>query len=235
MSRNVLASEMLQRLREATGTENDTHVTNAELYRALSSGVADTWEALYANGMGTENVRSHTFTGAPWMPGSEGELNLDSATDFFRLKGVFVVVAGQPGRPIDRINPAEVYPRQRVTDLGLGITIKYEPCAPVFTTGLETFNGINGWEEHTIQCAAIHIKAKKEDDTGPFRARKRELEERIASMSNRLQDEPPRVTRRHRMYYKNQSMPLRGYPSPYYFNNEAMVYDVEGVTLKLFR
>ncbi len=44
MSRAVLSSELLSRLRQATDSENDTHLGDPELYRALTSAVSETWE-----------------------------------------------------------------------------------------------------------------------------------------------------------------------------------------------
>lgn len=232
MARNVLASDMALRLREVTNTVSDTHVTAAELYRALTAGVADTWDMLLSMGIGTEGVKWATFSSVA----SQQEYSLTSAiwaitgaaatalTDFFQVSRLYVVDTDGRLRPISRINPSEQYLVKAPTQVA-SMKLYYFPCAPTFTLGTETFDGINGWEEHAIMCAAIHIKSKKEDDTGQYRARKREIEERMAVMANRLRDEPPRVVRR-------ATAVRRGYHIPY--ESGVRGYDLRGGNLELF-
>ena len=102
----------------------------------------------------------------------------------------------------------------------------YVPCAPLFVTGAESFDGINGWEEHVIMTAAIAVKTKKQDDTGQYRARKRELEERIKNHANRDADDPPRVIRRRRV----QAMANLWAP----YSPNVTHWDLRGGNLELF-
>lgn len=224
----VTGATMLARLRDTVGVLNDTHLTTVELYRALTAGVADTWDMLLSMGIGTEGVKSDTFTA---VAGTQEYAISTVVTDddFYQVSRLLVVDPDGKLRPISRLNPSEQY---NFSAPAVGATMKlyYFPHAPVFTTGLETFDGINGWEEHAIMCAACYIKAKKEDDTGPFRARKRELEERMKVMANRLRDEPPRVVRRvspYRYGYRRFE-----YNIPY--QSGVRYYDLRGGNIELF-
>jgi hypothetical protein len=196
---------MLARTREATDTENDTHLSDAEIYKHLTSSVADTWDKIQMHGLGGEAVKWATFS----TVANQQEYSLSASiwaiqgaaatalTDFYQVKTLYVSEGNGQFRPISRVTPSEEHGMR--APLGVySMKLYYVPCAPVFTTGAESFDGINGWEEHTIMGAAIRIKAKKEDDTGPYRAAMREVEERMKKMANRNQDEAPRIIKRAR-------------------------------------
>lgn len=230
MARTVLASELLARMRTGVDALGDTHVTDAEGYLALTSAVADTWDALLSSGIGTEGVKSVSFNTVV------GQLEYPLATlaaDFFQLRTMYVIDTDLRQRPVKRLNPSEEYIMKAPTTV-VPMKLYYFPCAPVFSTGAEVFDGINGWEEHTVQVACMTIKAKKMDDTGPFRARKRELEERMKTMANRLQDEAPRVVRRaiRGLYGSLRARGRDGYSIPY--QTGVRGYDLRGANLELF-
>lgn len=220
----VTGATMLLRLREAVGALNDTHVTDAELYRALTAGIADTWGTLLSMGIGTEGVKKVTFSAVA----DQQEYALTTvvtALDFFQVSRLLVTQQDGSKKPVSRVNPSEQYTMRAPTQ-GATMTLYYFPTAPVFTVaGTETFDGINGWEEHGIMNACIYVKAKKEDDTGQYRARRRELEAQMAVMANRLRDEPPRIIRR-------RSPTRRGYDIPYTSN--VLAYDLRGGNIELF-
>jgi hypothetical protein len=217
----VAGSDLLLRLRETVGSETDTHVSDAELYRALTYGVSDTWDTILTMGIGTEGVKSAVFTSVS----DQQEYPIAAiATDFYQVSRLLVVQQDGRLRPISRLNPSEQYTMKAPREAS-NLKLYYFPKSPVFVTGAETFDGINGWEEHAVMNAAIYIKAKKEDDTGQFRARKREIEARMAVMANRLRDEPPRIVRR-------VSPIRRGYHIPYEAGVRA--YDLRGGNIELF-
>lgn len=237
MARNVLASDLLLRLRQVTNTENDTHLQNNELYRFLTSAVSDTWDTLLAAGLGGEGVASVGFN----TVAGQVEYSLFSlAPSFYQLKTLYsvqggvisagagggpIVVVGGLRRPLTRVNPSEEQGMVAPTSIST-LVLYYHQAAPVFTTGDETFDGINGWEEHVVQTAAIQVKVKKEDDAGPFRQRKREIEERIGRMANRNQDEPPRIIRRRSSMQNTARMAL--------YNNSPLYFDLRGGNLELY-
>jgi hypothetical protein len=202
--------------------------------------VADTWDTLLSMGIGTEGVKWASFTSVV----GQQEYSLSASiwkvsglgaaaalSDFYQVSRL--MVANQDAlRPISRVNPSEQY-SMRAPKEAATLRLYYFPTSPVFTTGAESFDGINGWEEHAIMNAAIYIKAKKEDDTGQFRARKREIEARMAVMSNRLRDEPPRIVRRaSRSRYGRGYGTYDGYAIPY--DAGVRAYDLRGGNVELF-
>lgn len=59
----------------------------------------------------------------------------------------------------------------------------------------DTFDGINGWEEHIVVNVAAMMLRKEESDVGPLLAAKASLEDRIKNMANnRDAGSPERVT-----------------------------------------
>lgn len=224
MARAVLASEMLARLRRATDTENDTHVTDAELYLQLSSAVSETWDYILLHGLGGEYIKNITFN---TVAGQQEYPITAIAADFYKVKTLYVTESASMGqyRPLPRITPNEEY-GMRPPNGVFAMKLYYVPAAPVWIFGSESFDGINGWEEHTVMTAAISVKTKKQDDTGQYRARKRELEERIKVHANRNADEPPRVIRRRRV----QAMSNLWAP----YSPQVTHWDLRGVNLELF-
>lgn len=204
MSRSVLASVMLASVREQTDTQNDTHLTDAEIYKFLSSSVADTWDKIQSAGLGGEAVKTVYFstvtgqqdydlTAAIWKPtvGGAGA----PLTDFYAVRTLYVNDGNGLYRPVQRTTPSEEYALRAATSV-MQMKLCYIPVAPVFVTGAETFDGINGWEEHAVQLACIKVKKKKNDDWSPYRRTADEIEMRIARHANKNQDEPPRIIRR---------------------------------------
>lgn len=201
MSRSWTLAQLRGRLEKMTDTENDTHLSTTEKNDYISAAAAETWDKI-VQACPDQYVTTQTFSTVA------GQLeyalsSIVSAGDFYRVHSLYVNEGNGQYRPIDRINPAEVQsfrPPQTV----VAMQLRYIPCAATFkTTGPSptyddtlTFDGINGWEEHVLNTAALAIKAKREEDRGPFFQRKKELEARIASMGHADWSGPSRVVRR---------------------------------------
>ncbi len=212
-----------------TDSVSDTHLTDSELYKVLSSAVAETWDAIMAAGEVGEFVKRVTFTttaGTLEYPledvGTTQGIIPDD--DFYKVATVYVDETNGHLRPIPRISPGEEQ-AYRAPAAAVPMVLYYVPCAPVWTLGTETFDGINGWEEHTLCTAAIFVMNKKQDDATPFKQRKRELEVRIASMGNRSRGEPPRVVRKRKQAYQDRYA---------YWHNNVSCWDIRGGNLELF-
>lgn len=203
MARSVLGSEMIARVRYITDTENDTHLSDPELYKLLTAAVPKTWDKILAHGLGGEFIKTATFTtvanqinyslsASIWTVAPAGAAAL---SDFYKVQTLYVNDGTGLFRPVNRVSPNEQYALHGPST-AIGMKLCYVPCAPTFSTGAESFDGINGWEEHAIQLVAIEVKKKKEDDVGQYKSTVREIEETIKTHANRNADEPPRVIRR---------------------------------------
>lgn len=205
MAASVTLDEMVSRLESATDTANDTFFSTTEKRDFIRVAVAETWDKIVSAGLSDKGVKSVNFTA------TSGTLEYPVATvcpdgDFYKVSALYVVENASSGlnRPIERINPAEVY-GYRPPQGSVSMKLYYIPTAPTFKVagvydGAATFDGINGWEEHSIATAAMAMMKKKDDDWQKHASRKAELEQRIAQMASSDYSGPSRVVRRRRGY-----------------------------------
>jgi len=224
VARSVTAASMMSRLEEMTGTENDTHLSTAEKWRILSSAIAATWDKMLSLGLGNEHVKKVTFNTTAGT--SEYALStLVSAGDFYKVANLYVDEGSGQLREVSMVNPSEIQ-LYRAPASAVPMVLYYHRCAPVWDgTGDEDFDGINGWEEHALLRAAITVKSKKEDDTGPFRASLREIELRMDTAGNRHGAQPPRVVRRRMTAQRDWYYPYR---------NNVSAWLLRGLNLELY-
>ena len=200
--RTVTLLELVKRLERAADIEKDPHISPDEKREMIKQAVAETWDKIISSGLSEQHVRNVSFNSVA----GQLEYDLDSTTyvpsqDFYKVHQIYVNEGSGQLRPISRMNPAEIQ-AFRAPAAAIAIKLYYIPTAPTFknTDGswndAATFDGINGWEEHSVMGAAIAAKKKKEDNYAPFRERKMELEQRIQSMANVDYSEPSRVVRR---------------------------------------
>lgn len=202
--------------------QNDKHIKDTEGYSILTSAVAETWGKIRKAG-GNHHVKTVTFN----TVANQVDYSLDTIctdTDFLAVAQLDVNEGNGQYRPISRIPESELQAFRAPTSV-IAMRLKYEPCAPVWTTGNESFDGINGWEEHTLNTAAVMVKKKKQDDYQPFQQRKLELERRIAEEAGRDDSEPPRVARKRRRASQDYYAAWR---------NNVSRYSVRGSVLSLY-
>jgi len=225
--REVTLGQLLTRLEEITDTENDTHLSTDEKYGILVSAICDVWDIITSSGQAEQYVKKVSFT----TVANQLEYNFETICtdgDFYKVSSLYVNEQNGHRRPIQRVNVGEIYPF-KAPQTATAMELHYIPCAPSFKSGGNynanaTWNGYNGWEELVLQTAAITVKVKKEDDAGPYRARRQELIDRISKMANTDWQEPPRVVRRRRVR-QDPFLPFR---------NDVTAYAVRGGKLELF-
>ncbi len=108
MARSFTAAQLMARVRYVADCEGDTHVSDAEIYKHLTSAVAETWDKLIAHGLGGEGVKTVTFTttaGTSAYPIA----TLVTAGDFYKVKTLLVSDGAGGYRPIKRVTPNEEY------------------------------------------------------------------------------------------------------------------------------
>ncbi len=205
MARSVLTAEMISRARLAADAQNDTHITDVWLYLQATALVARLWDILTMNGLGSEGIKTvffdtvtgqqeYAIAGAIYGTTATGS-HTSTMTDFYKVKTLYCNDGNGLYRPVGRVTPQEEY-AQRAPDAAKLMKLCYLPCAPVWSTGSESFDGINGYEEWIVQGLAHAIRVKKADDPGQHKSIQREVEDQIRTAANRNQDEPPRVIRR---------------------------------------
>jgi len=204
MARSVTLKELRERLDELTDNQKNKHLSEPEKNKLIVQGVCDTWDKIINTGLSEQHVKRADFSSVT----GQLEYDLENGVlvpdrDFYKVHQIYIDENAGQYRPLPRLNPGEVQ-AFRAPQAVVPVILYYIPTAPTFknTDGSwkddATFDGINGWEEHSLMCAAIALKAKKEDDGTPFRQRKAELEARIARMGMTDYSEAPRIVRRRR-------------------------------------
>ncbi len=210
---------LISRMEKLCDIENDTHLSSAEKFEIMNSAIAETWDLICDSGLAEKYV---TYANFSTVAGTLTTNLFTVATDFYRIHKLYVLESNGAMRPLQRINPSEI---QTFTAPTSAVTMRlyYIPYSPVLTTG-QTFDGINGWEEHTLMTACCAVKMKKEDDYQLFFRRKKELEGRIRANANVDFGEPIRVTRKNR----RQRDPFM------LFNSNVNAYGVRGDKLEIY-
>ncbi len=181
---------LISRMEKLCDIEGDTHLSSAEKFEIMNSAIAETWDIICTNGMGEKYV---TYANFSTVAGTLAYSLFTIASTFYRIHQVYVL-EGTRMRPLTKLSPTEV---QAYTAPTSAVTMRlyYLPYSPVLTTG-QTFDGINGWEEHTLMTACCAVKMKKEDDYRVYAGRKAELERRMKTMANTDLGEPMRIQRK---------------------------------------
>lgn len=220
--RTITLKQLREQLQEMTSTQNDEDLSVTELNNAIASAAAETLDHIITSGLSEQTLQTYDVTT------SSADIDLSSALDFYKISKVYVL-EGSQYRPIERINLQDIYPYRPIST-SVSLRILYIPFSSTLknTDGSyndeATFDGINGWEEHTLCTAAMRVKAKKEDDASYFRGRKAELEERMAFLGNTDFSGPARVVR------KRGSR--RDYVLPY--NSQVSAWTLKNKTISLY-
>lgn len=220
--RTITLKDLRRRLQEMTSTQNDEDLSVTELNDAIVSAVAETLDHIITSGLSEQTTQVYDVTT------SSADLDLSSAVNFYKIVKVYVLESGQY-RPIERINLQDIYPYKPVT-ASVSLRILYIPYSDTMKNAdgsyndEATFDGINGWEEHTLHTAALQVKAKKEDDASYHQRRKAELEERMAFLGNTDFSGPARVVRRR--------SGRRDYVLPY--NSQVSAWTLRNKTISLW-
>lgn len=222
MARSFTRAQLRTRLEQLTDTENDPHLSTAEKDSIINSAIAETWDVICGSGLGENFVKKVSFNTV------SGQTEYDFATivpagDFYRIYTVYADEGNSQYRALTRIGPAEIL-NYRAPTMAVPMVLSYIPCAPIISSDSTSFDGINGWEEHTLMTAAIAVKMKKQDSYQPYAQRKAELEKRMREMGDVDFGQVQRVQRRRKptgsLYY------------PYF--SQVNTYVVRGGKLELY-
>lgn len=226
MARTTTFLKIYTDLSEMADSEGDGHIAAEEKRKAINRAVTETWDTICSYGLGEKYVKSATFTSTA---GTIEHLFSAICTDgdFYRVHQLYSVEGSQL-RPLQKIQPSEIRPF-KACPTACSMKLYYIPCAPApdpavqATWEAQTFDGVNGWEEHVLVTAIGHIKRKKDDSYSPWAQRKREIEQRMALMGNVDVGEPARVSRK------------RKRTDPWFvFNQNVNAYGIRGDKLELY-
>lgn len=230
MARTVTYEQLKERFEQTADIEGDTHLSEPEKRRIINESVAETWDVLCNCGLAEKFVKSVSFNTVA------GQLEYTFAAtatdgDFYRLHALYVNEGGGQLRSLMRVQPAEIEAFKPPTSV-VAMKMYYIPCAPKLSTATadatawnaQTFDGINGWEDHTVYSAVLKSKAKKDDDFNNYFRLKKEVEQRMTQLGNIDFNEPIRI---HRKRTRRRN--------PFYsFNSNVNAYGIRGDKLELY-
>lgn len=217
--RTVPLKDLRRQLREMTSTQNDEDLSVTELNDIIASAAAETLDHIITSGLSEQATQ--VYDGSISASG----LDLSTVVDFYKIVKVYAV-EGDHYRPIERINLQDIYPYKPVAS-ATSVRILYIPYASTLKNSdgsyndEATFDGINGWEEHTLNTAAIRVKGKKEEDASMFVRRKAEMEERMAFLGNTDFSGPARVVRK-RNSRREYALPYNSHVSAWTLRNKTV-------------
>lgn len=198
MPKTYTRLELRTRLDQLCDIENDAHLSTAEKNSILDSAMSETWDLICDSGLGEKYVKSVTFN----TVANQTEYPFSTVApslDLYRITKLYAVENGTRFRPLQKISPSEILSFKAPAGV-TGMKLYYIPICPKTTADADTFDGVNGWEEHVLMTAACAIKMKREESYDLFYKRKMELTQRIKSMGLVDFGEPPRVAHKRGRY-----------------------------------
>lgn len=184
MSRTVTRANLRTRSSQLANVENDGSFTTTELDSLINLHVPAVHDLLVAAGQyiaasTTVSVVANTIVYA--LP-----------ADFLSLENVWVHESDDYRRPLDPIQDRQ---RQhfRAPTQACTVTLEYCPAAPVFDDDVDTFDGVDGFDELVSARVARDILVKREGDVSAVMAIIAATEKRVRSVSTQRHRGGPKM------------------------------------------
>jgi len=198
MARTRTLTNLIADVRQHADAENSNTFSDAELTEYINQGIAELYEMLVKH-------RGHEFYA------SSGSLTLVAGTETYSLpephmetlrvtieaNGQTVALVPYSLHEREAIQPNATYQAQPthyrlragnisllpLTDAVYPCTLWYVPYATRLSSGSDTFDGINGWEEYAVWRAVAYCMAKEDRDGSFAGAMLARLEARINALA----------------------------------------------------
>lgn len=206
MPANVDLAELKVRAREAADMVNSTYVEDSELTRYINASAQELYDLLIAaygqeyylsedsiivlNGVDTYNLPAdfYKLLGVDLVLSASGNeavtLHPYALSERNKFNNSYLTVSNSNGSVRARYrlqnNTIKIIPEPSG---GYSLNILYIPAMTKFVAGVDTFDGVNGWEEYIVIDAAIKMLRKEESDISALTLEKKDMLERIESMA----------------------------------------------------
>ncbi|HYE92051.1 MAG TPA: hypothetical protein VEA38_13560 [Terriglobales bacterium] len=158
MARTVTLSSLRTAARRLADVENDSTITDAELTDLVNRHLTEVYDLLVEAGP-TEYYASDTT-----VTTERGRIAYPLQADFRSLVGVYVHETGTERRAVRPMAPGE-RGRYRAPNAVYTVTLEYVPTPPTLAdAGVNTFDGVSGWDELIANLAARDVMVKREAD-----------------------------------------------------------------------
>lgn len=208
---SVTLTQFIERCRERADMENSRFISDAELTRYINASIQELYDLLIASRGENYYISSTTIST------SDGVDTYALPTGMLKVMGVDLVRSSTESYTLRsfrwqerNINRSPFYfsgntnLRYQIRGDSLvfspqpqgGQVIKlwFIPVATLLSSGSDSFNGINGWEEYVVIDCAIKMKSKEESPVDELLLAKQDMKARILQASaGRDSTEPARV------------------------------------------
>lgn len=188
MARTVSRDALRIRVRQRADVENDPHVPDDEVNDLINEKLTRVWDLLVAHAppdFYTADVTIATVAGQEAYP---------LPADFYKVRRVWQDLGGRL-KPLEYIDDSQRHFYEPLTG-GELVRLRYIRCAPIMNNDVDTFDGVNGWEELFILDAAIDILNKQERNPSALIERRAVEERRIIGMAYRDAGMPGKIRRK---------------------------------------
>lgn len=213
--RTFTFGQLKQRSRERADMVNSQFISNSELESLVNESATELYDLLVTTLGADYYVEELAF------PLVANQDTYPLPNDFYKMAGVDLISGS--GKPLtvkpfmfqerNRYNNSLIYDastdgvlrlRYRIVGNNIrfipdvranySVSLWYHPACPVMTNDVDTFDGINGYEELVILLTAMKMLQKEESDTSALERRYQYLVERIqSSAANRDAGFPEKV------------------------------------------
>lgn len=197
MAKTSTLAQMRDRVRFLGDFANSRKFTPAIIDREVNSAVEDSWNVLVS-------ARPDYYTRRSTVPTVAGTDTVALPADFYRLRKV-ELADGDRWRPLrkveleasHRFGAAASTPTHyrlegttivlyRTPDAVRSVRIFYLPCKSTMVVDGDTFDGINGFEEHAVIGAVVRLKMHESMPASEWITERRALEVTVRTMSSQL-------------------------------------------------
>jgi hypothetical protein len=204
MARTVTLASLRTSVQRRGSLENSSDITSAMLTEFINEAVAETYDILVEKW-------SDYFLSSTTLSFAAGATTASLPADFYKLRALFIADASVPSglrrlRTHDLTSAHMFYTvvaknyRYRLQAGNLVIvpaavsaetlTLYYVPCCPVLAADLDTFDGVNGYEELVVQLAYKRCLQRQELPTGDVDNEVARLVARVARAADGRDAEP---------------------------------------------
>jgi hypothetical protein len=188
VARAVTLTNLRTWARQLSDTENDDTVTDAELTALANRHYTEVYDLLIEAGP-PEFYASTTTVSV-----TASTIAYALAADFRALLGVYVHESSDERRPLFPM-PQGARGQFKAPSQSVTVTLEYIPAAGTLSSGSDTLDGVNGWEELIVCRMARDVMVKLEKDPSIVMATAAGYEQRIKGRSkNRDRGQPRRIT-----------------------------------------
>lgn len=175
MARTFTIAQIKTRCKRRANMENSNFVSDAELFDLINEAYAELYDVLVA-------AYEHYFVSLTTVTLTAGTTTYNLPADFYKVLAVDFQTGGS-WQPVLPLSLSERGDSQAAAIPAGSVRVRYIPAPTVFTTDVQTIDGISGWESLLITDVAIMMLEKEESDTTALERRRQREMARVSLMA----------------------------------------------------